>query len=83
MEKSSTDVLDVLRSLATKHVTANGERVGFFMIEAARALGGLVSASDVLSMLMVDGLVGSESVVIGEDVHTLYTLTGVIGQTAH
>lgn len=83
MEKSSTDALALLRSLATKHMTANGERVGFFMIEAVRVLGGLGNASDVLSMLMVDGLVGSESVVMGEDVHTLYTLTGVIDQTAH
>lgn len=71
-----TDTVAVLRPLEARHATANGECVGFFMVEASRALGGLANASNVLAVLLAEGLVDSEPVVIGDDVHTLYRLTG-------
>ncbi len=68
------DLLAALRPLEATHMTSQGVCAGFFMIEATRALGGLAQASDALAVLMAEGLVDSEPVVIGGDVHTLYVL---------
>lgn len=75
MATTFTDALAALRPLATKHATADGERVGFLMADATRALGGLADASNALVILLAEGLVDGEPVVIGGDVHTLYSLT--------
>lgn len=77
------DALAALRPLATQHKTAQGERSGFSMRDAARALGGLEYASNALSVLLVEGLVESEPVVIDGDVHTLYRLAEVAAPTLH
>lgn len=71
-----SDTLAALRPLEAKHMTTRGECVGFFMVEASRALGGLAQASNAIAVLMVEGLVDSNHVVIADDVHTLYQLTG-------
>lgn len=73
-----SETLAALRPLEAKHTTTRGECVGFFMIEATRALGSLAQASDALSVLMAEGLVESKPVVIADDVHTLYTLIEVV-----
>lgn len=78
-----TDAITALRPLATKHKTERGERTGFFMSDATRVLGGLGYASDALSVLLVEGLVESEPVVIDGDVHTLYRLTETPLPTLH
>lgn len=78
-----TEYLDALRPLAATHATANGDRVGFFMVEATRALGSLATASNVLAVLLAEGLVNSEPVVIDDDVHTLYRLAGVAPPSVH
>lgn len=77
------DTLDALRPLATQHTTAQGSRAGFLMADATRTLGGLTKASESLTMLLAEGLVDSEPVVIDGDVHTLYRLTGVTPPTVH
>lgn len=77
------DAIAALRPLAAQHKTERGERTGFFMADATRVLGGLGFASDALSVLLVEGLVESEPVVIDGDVHTLYRLTEVAAPTLH
>jgi hypothetical protein len=70
-----SDTLAALRPLESTHMTTRGECVGFFMVEATRALGGLSQASNAIAVLMAEGLVDSKHVVIGDDVHTLYLIT--------
>ncbi len=78
-----SDTLAALRPLATKHATARGERVGFLMGDATLALGSRAKASTALMVLMAEGLVDSEPVVIGDDVHTLYRVTGAVPPAVH
>jgi hypothetical protein len=75
--------LAALRPLATTHATARGERFGFLMADATRALGGLAKASNALMVLMAEGLVDSEPVIISGDVHTLYRLSGAVPPVVH
>lgn len=77
------DAIAALRPLANKHKTAQGERTGFLMSDATRVLGGLEYASNALSVLLVEGLVESEPVVIDGEVHTLYRLTEAAAPTLH
>ncbi len=83
MTATFTDALAALQRVTTTHATARGERVGFLMADAARALGGLANASNSLAVLMAEGLVDSEPVEIGGDVHTLYRLTGAAPPVVH
>jgi hypothetical protein len=77
------EALAALRPLAIRQRTDHGERVGFLMADATRALGGLTQASGSLTILLIEGLVDSEPVVIGDDVHTLYTLTDAAAPALH
>jgi len=83
MTTTFTDALAKLRPLETKRATAGGERVGFLMADVTLAFGGLENASNALTVLMAEGLVDSEPVVIGGDVHTLYHLTGAPPPAVH
>lgn len=83
MTTTFTDALAILRPLATKRATADGERFGFLMADATLALGGLANASNALMVLMAEGLVDSEPVVIGDEVHTLYSLIEVEPPAIH
>lgn len=78
-----TDTLATLRGCETQHDTAHGARVGFLMSDATRALGGLSQASNAIAVLLSDGLVNSESIVIGDDVHTLYRIADTAPPTVH
>lgn len=75
--------LEVLRPLAVEKMTASGVRTGFFMADATRALGSLACASNALTVLLLHDLVSGHPVVIGDDVHTLYCLTGVAAPDLH
>ena len=81
------ETLAALRPLEATHMTTRGGCVGFFMVEATRALGGLAQASNAIAVLIVEGLVESRHVVIADDVHTLYRLTATssaeITETIH
>lgn len=77
------EAIAALQPLATKHKTAHGERTGFLMADATRALGSLGCASNALAVLLVEGLVEGEPVIIDSDVHTLYRLTDVSPPTLH
>jgi hypothetical protein len=66
--------LAALRPLQATHMTTQGECLGFFMVEATRARGGLDKASDALAVLLAEGLLDGKPVVISDDVHTLHTL---------
>lgn len=82
-EMNFKEAMAALRPLATQHKTDRGARTSFFMAEATRVLGGLGFASDALSVLLVEGFVESEPVVIDGDVHTLYRLAEVTAPTLH
>jgi hypothetical protein len=83
MNMTLTEALAALRPLATKHDTAHGQRAGFLMADATRALGGLAQASNALMVLLAEGLVDSEPVAIGGDVHTLYRVTDAAAPVVH
>lgn len=67
-----TEAIAALRPIQSHHSTANGVHIGFFMQEATGVLGSLAQASGTLAMLMVQGLVESESVVMDGEVHTIF-----------
>ena len=69
------DTLAALRPLASIRATANGPRVGFLMADITRALGSLAAASDAVVVLLAEGFMDAEPVVIGDEVVTLYRLT--------
>lgn len=77
------DNLAALRPIQTKHATEDGERFGFRMLDATRALGGLSDASNVLMVLLAEGLVDSEPVLIDGEVQTLYRLSGAMPPVVH
>lgn len=86
MDTKSTafaDILAALRPLATKHATAHGERVGFFMADATRALGSLADASKVMVEMLLRKMVDGELVVIDGEVHTMYRLTDTTPPSLH
>lgn len=53
------------------------------MADATRALGSLACASNALTVLLLHDLVNGYPVVIGDDAHTLYCLTGVAAPDIH
>lgn len=65
-----------LRPLAKQHATEQGARNGFRMADATHALSSLAHASNTLVVLLSEGLVDSEPVVIDGEVHTLYRVSG-------
>ena len=77
-----TETIAALRPIQSHHATANGGQVGFFMPEATAVLGGLAQASSALALLMVQGLVKSEAVVLGGEVHTIYRVADATPPTS-
>lgn len=70
-----TEAIAALRPIQSHHSTENGVHVGFFMAEATAALGGVAQASNALAMLMVQGLVESEPLLVNGEVHTIYRVS--------
>lgn len=70
--QNPTEAIAVLRAIQAYHSTSNGMQIGFLMTDATIALGSLVQASNTLTMLMMDGLITSEPVVVNGEVHTIY-----------
>ncbi|MBV7542001.1 hypothetical protein [Acidovorax sp. sic0104] len=77
------DTIEALRPLQTPHATAHGERPGFLMADAARALGGLAQASNSLALLMSVDLVVSAPLFVGNEVHTVFSLADAEPLTVH
>jgi len=80
-----TEAVAVLRPLQRPHATLYGERIGFFMADATDALGGLSPASNMLMVMLAEGLVEGQLVILqeGEDAHTLYRVANAIPPTVH
>lgn len=77
-------IVAALRPLEKIHATLYGERKGFFMIDATRALGSLAKASEAIAALMLADMLSGDFVVIdGDDAHTLYRLADAPQSTAH
>lgn len=68
-------IVDALRPFERSHLTQGGERRGFFMSDATSALGGLASASEAITALMLAELLTSSPVLLtGGESSTLYSL---------
>lgn len=78
-----TEAIDALRPLQMPYDTSHGERSGFLMADAARALGGLAQASNALALLMAVDLVISAPKICGSDVQTVFSLADDITPTLH
>jgi hypothetical protein len=77
-------IVAALRPLERLHVTLYGEKKGFFMTDATRALGGLAKASEAIAALMLADMLDGDAVVIeGDDAHTLYRLTDAPQSAMH
>lgn len=77
-------IVAALRPLEQIHATLYGEKKGFFMIDATRALGGLAKASEAIAALILADMLDGDVVVIeGDDAHTLYRLTDVPQSAMH
>jgi len=76
-----TEAIAALRPIQSHHTTENGVQVGFFIGEATAALGSLAQASNTLAMLMVQGLVNSEPVLVNGEVHTIYRVADATPST--
>lgn len=79
---NASEAIAVLRGIQGHHETSNGVQVGFFMKDATTALGSLAQASSTLTMLMVDGLIESEPVVLNGEVHTIYRVADATPPTS-
>lgn len=77
-----TEAIAVLRAVQSHHSTSNGMQIGFLMTDASTALGGLAQASETLTMLMMDGLILSEPVVMNGEVHTIYRVADATPSTS-
>lgn len=77
------ELLDLLRPLEAAHETTHGPRTGFLMADVTRALGSLSSASNALTLLLAEGLVEGEPVILKGDVHTLFRLSGAVPPAVH
>ena len=77
-----TEAIAVLRSIQAHHETTSGIQIGFFMKDATVALGSFSQASNMLTMLMVDGLIGSEPVLMNGEVHTIYRVADATPPTS-
>lgn len=68
-------IVAALQPCERTHLTEHGERTGFLMSDATRALGGLAAASEAIAALMLAELLDSSPLLIGgEDPTTLYRL---------
>lgn len=76
------DAIAALRPVQSHYSTPNGVHVGFFMRNATAALGGLAQASDTLAILMVQGLVESEPVVMDGEVQTIFRVADATPPTS-
>lgn len=79
---NASEAVAVLRGIQAHHETSNGVQVGFFMKDATTALGSLAQASNTLTLLMMDGLIESESAVLNGEVHTIYRVADVTPPTS-
>lgn len=77
-----TEAIAALRPTQSHHSTASGVHVGFFMQEATAVFGSLAEASNTLAMLMVQGLVKSEPVVMNGEVQTIYRVADATPPTS-
>jgi len=78
-----TEAIDALRPLHMPYDTSHGQRSGFLMADAARALGGVAQASNALALLMAVDLVVSAPKVCGGEVHTVFSLAEDVAPTLH
>lgn len=69
-----TEAIAALRAVQAHHNTAQGVQIGFLMKDATAALGSFAQASNILAMLMVDGLIESAPAVVDGDVRTIYSI---------
>jgi len=72
-----TEAIAALRPIQSHHSSSSGVHVGFFMQEATAVLGSLAQASNTLAMLIVQGLIESEPVVMNGEVQTIYRVADV------
>lgn len=77
------DNLAALKPMEAPRTTDQGDRFGFFMEDATRALGGLKTASDTLVELMLEGVLESEPVFVGGNLQTLYRIMVTGTPTLH
>lgn len=77
-----TEAIAALRAVQAHHNTAHGMQVGFFMKDATTALGGFAQASNVLTMLMLGGLIASGPAVVDGEVQTIYRIADVTPPTS-
>lgn len=66
-----TEVIASLRAIQGHHTTAHGVQIGFSMKDATTALEGFSQASEMLAMLMVNGLIASAPAVVNGEVQTI------------
>lgn len=66
------DAIKTLRPLARSHATEHGQRTGFLIEEAYRALGGMSEASSTMTALISKSMVNGEPVVIQGELTGLY-----------
>ena len=71
---NASEAIAVLRAIQAHHTTTHEVQVGFFMKDATAALGGIAQASNVLTTLMMDGLIASAPAVVDGDVQTIYRI---------
>ena len=77
-------IVEALRPVEKVHATLHGERKGFFMSDATRALGSLAKASEAAVALTLAGILDGEFVVIdGGEAHTLYRLVESVKSALH
>lgn len=77
-----TEAIAALRAVQAHHNTAHGVQVGFFMKDATAALGGFAQASNLLTMLMVGGLIASAAAVVDGEVQTIYLIADATPQAS-
>ena len=77
-----TEAIAALRAVQAHHNTAQGVQIGFVMKDATAALGSFAQASNTLTMLMMDGLIESESAVMNGEVHTIYRVADATPPTS-
>lgn len=77
-----TEAIAALRAVQAHHNTVHGVQVGFFMKDAAAALGSFAQASSILTMLMVDGLIASAPAVVDDEVQTIYRIADATPPTS-
>lgn len=69
---SLTEAIAALRAKKSHHTTPSGVHIGFIMSDVTAVFGSLALSSETLAMLMVQGLVESEPVILNGEVQTIY-----------